>query len=90
MVAQLTKDQPLSGLEKAVWWTEYVIRHKGATHFKNPMTDLPFYQVYLMDVIGFILVILIFSAYIIYLLSIFLLKELKKLCYNRMKTKKSQ
>ena len=31
-ISILTKDQPIDPLENAVWWTEYVIRHKGAPH----------------------------------------------------------
>ncbi|KAG5898035.1 hypothetical protein JTB14_001746 [Gonioctena quinquepunctata] len=51
---ELSRDQPMTGLEKALWWTEYVLRHRGAPNFRNPMIDLPFYQYYLIDVIGFL------------------------------------
>lgn len=44
----------MTGLEKAVWWTEYVIRNKGAKHLRNPAADIPFYQYYLIDVISFL------------------------------------
>lgn len=44
----------MTGLEKAVWWTEYVIRNKGAKLLRNPIRDLPLYQYYFLDVIGFI------------------------------------
>lgn len=52
---QLALDAPMTGLEKAVWWTEYVIRNKGAKHLRNPAADIPFYQYYLIDVISFLL-----------------------------------
>lgn len=42
----------MSGLEKAVWWTEYVLRHKGAKYLRNPGRDLPYYQYFLLDVLG--------------------------------------
>ncbi|KAB0790863.1 hypothetical protein PPYR_14950 [Photinus pyralis] len=54
-LAQLARDQPMSGLEKAIWWTEYVIRHKGAKHLRSPLLDLPWYQYLLLDVIGALL-----------------------------------
>ncbi|KAJ8959699.1 hypothetical protein NQ318_021891 [Aromia moschata] len=58
---QLALDVPMTGLEKAIWWTEYVIRHKGAKHLRNPVADLPLYQYYLLDVIGFLLLIVFVS-----------------------------
>lgn len=49
----------MTGLEKAIWWIEYVIRNKGAKHLKNPAADLPSYQYYLIDVISFLFAVLI-------------------------------
>ncbi|KAF5302524.1 hypothetical protein FQR65_LT00896 [Abscondita terminalis] len=57
-LAELALDQPMTGLEKAIWWIEYVIRHNGTKHLKSPMLDLPFYQYYLLDVIGVFVVVL--------------------------------
>ncbi|KAF2902531.1 hypothetical protein ILUMI_03654 [Ignelater luminosus] len=54
-LAELAKDQPMTGLERAVWWTEYVLRHKGTKHLRSPALDIPSYQYYLLDVIGFCL-----------------------------------
>lgn len=48
---QLVYDEPMTSREKAVWWTEYVIRHKGAKHLKYPGRLVPFYQRYCFDVI---------------------------------------
>ncbi|KAF2893560.1 hypothetical protein ILUMI_12614 [Ignelater luminosus] len=62
-LADLASDQPMTGLEKAVWWTEYVIRHKGARHLRSPLLDIPSYQYYLLDVIGFCLGIIIVAIW---------------------------
>ncbi|XP_018561528.1 UDP-glucuronosyltransferase 2B7-like isoform X2 [Anoplophora glabripennis] len=72
-VKQLILDEPMSGLEKAVWWTEYVIRNKGAKHLRNPAADIPLYQYFLLDVIGFFLliVILIVTALLLALKKIY-------------------
>lgn len=51
-VAKLCEDQPMDGLEKAVWWIEYVTRHKGTKHLRSPLVDLPIYQLYYIDVLG--------------------------------------
>ncbi|KAL0810801.1 hypothetical protein ABMA28_010117 [Loxostege sticticalis] len=41
---QLMLDQPQSPLERAVWWTEYVIRHSGARHLRAPAANMPWHQ----------------------------------------------
>jgi len=35
-----------------VYWTEYVIRHKGAPHLRSAVLDLAWYQYLLLDVIA--------------------------------------
>jgi glucuronosyltransferase len=35
-----------------VFWTEYVIRHKGAPHMRSAVLDLAWYQYFLLDVIA--------------------------------------
>ncbi|XP_019755646.1 UDP-glycosyltransferase UGT5 isoform X1 [Dendroctonus ponderosae] len=62
---ELMKDQPQDGLDKAIWWIEYVIRHKGAKHLRSIAVDLPWWQYFLLDVFGFI-----FTVLLIFLLSV--------------------
>ncbi|XP_044264426.1 UDP-glycosyltransferase UGT4-like [Tribolium madens] len=50
-------DDPQTSLSKAVWWAEFVLRHRGAQHLRSPLADIPFYQYYLFDVIFFLLFI---------------------------------
>jgi glucuronosyltransferase len=45
-------DQPITPLEQAVYWTEYVIKHKGAPHLRSAVLDLAWYQYFLLDVIS--------------------------------------
>lgn len=47
-VASMIQDLPMKPLEQAVWWTEYVLRHKGAGHLKGP--QIPLWQYYYLDV----------------------------------------
>ncbi|XP_018561507.1 UDP-glucuronosyltransferase 2B7 [Anoplophora glabripennis] len=68
-VKQWVVDSPMTGLEKAVWWTEYVIRNKGAKHLRNPAADIPLYQYFLVDVIGF-LVLAISATFLLLFLFI--------------------
>lgn len=68
--ASIVLDQPMTGLEKAVWWTEYVIRHNGAHHLKNTGLNLPFYQRYLLDV-TFIITFTLFTFITIWVFIIY-------------------
>nr|QPA18396.1 UDP-gluconosyltransferase [Trialeurodes vaporariorum] len=65
-IAELFKDQPETSLEKALFWVEYVIRHKGAHHLKPASVKLSYYQYLLLDVIVFGIVSLSIVAYILY------------------------
>ncbi|KAJ8930795.1 hypothetical protein NQ314_016372 [Rhamnusium bicolor] len=76
-IADLILDQEMTGLEKAVWWTEYVLRHRGTDHFRDPSVDLPLYQYYLLDVICFVLTALLFTIYILYKTITLLWKTIK-------------
>ncbi|XP_058834328.1 UDP-glucosyltransferase 2-like [Topomyia yanbarensis] len=51
-LADLYRDRPMSPMDTAVFWTEYVIRHKGAKHMRYPGVDLNFWQRHLLDVIA--------------------------------------
>jgi glucuronosyltransferase len=41
----------MSPLDTAVYWVEYVIRHRGASHLRNVGADLSWYRYYLGDVV---------------------------------------
>ncbi|XP_058120497.1 UDP-glucosyltransferase 2-like [Anopheles ziemanni] len=51
-LGRLVRDQPMRPVEKAVWWTEYVIRHGGVDHFHYPAARMPFLQYHYYDVAG--------------------------------------
>lgn len=40
------------------YWTKYVIRHKGAPHLKSNGLNLMWYQYFLLDVIGVLLIVI--------------------------------
>ena len=74
------RDPPL---DRAVWWVEYVLRHKGAEFLKPHSVDLPWYQYHLLDVIAFILVIISLVAFIIIKCLMFCCKFV---CPRKLKT----
>lgn len=55
-------------MERAVWWTEYVLRHNGAKHLRSAAVDMPWYQYFLLDVIAFLLAVALIAFYLTYLI----------------------
>nr|XP_018905658.1 PREDICTED: UDP-glucuronosyltransferase 2B31-like [Bemisia tabaci]XP_018905659.1 PREDICTED: UDP-glucuronosyltransferase 2B31-like [Bemisia tabaci]XP_018905660.1 PREDICTED: UDP-glucuronosyltransferase 2B31-like [Bemisia tabaci] len=68
-IAKLYHDEPQSRLANAVFWVEYVIRHKGAHHLKPESVRMPYYQYLLLDVIAFLVAVLFLATYIAYYLA---------------------
>lgn len=54
--SQRYRDRPLSALDTAVFWIEYVIRHKGARHLKSDAAYMNILQKNSFDVIAFLVV----------------------------------
>ncbi|CAH1403021.1 unnamed protein product [Nezara viridula] len=80
--SKIFKDKPMSQLDKAVYWVEYVLRHNGAYHLRPGSLDLAWYQNCLLDVIALLIAIIIgFVAFFIY--------SLKLICKLFKKGKKS-
>ncbi|CAB1420915.1 unnamed protein product [Pleuronectes platessa] len=43
-LSRLHRDQPMKPLETALFWIEFVIRHKGAAHLRTESHRLPWYS----------------------------------------------
>ncbi|XP_046512510.1 UDP-glucuronosyltransferase 2C1-like [Equus quagga] len=54
-LSRIHHDQPVKPLDRAVFWIEFVMRHKGAKHLRPASYDLTWYQYHSLDVIGFLL-----------------------------------
>ncbi|XP_020494108.2 UDP-glucuronosyltransferase-like [Labrus bergylta] len=57
-MSEIHLDRPVQPLELAVFWTEFVMRHKGASHLRVAAHELNWIQYHCLDVIGFLLMIL--------------------------------
>lgn len=57
-------DRRIKPLDLAVYWTEYVIRHRRALHLKSAANQLRWYQYLLLDVILAALIIVFFTCYL--------------------------
>jgi len=71
----------MSPEQSAVYWTEYIIRHKGAPHLRSQALNLMWYQYFLLDVIAVMLICLFLVLFIIYkilkLLNVYVSKRLQ-------------
>ncbi|XP_012875574.1 PREDICTED: UDP-glucuronosyltransferase 2B15-like isoform X3 [Dipodomys ordii] len=54
-LSTIHQDQPMNPLDRAVFWIEFVMRHKGAKHLRPLSHNLTWYQYHSLDVIGFLL-----------------------------------
>ncbi|XP_051896177.1 UDP-glucuronosyltransferase 2C1-like [Pristis pectinata] len=81
-LSALHRDQPESPMERAVFWIEYVARHKGAGHLRSECYRLPWYVYYCVDVMIFLMSVLL-------LLTVLVVVTLKKLC-NIVRKKKQK
>uniref|UniRef100_G1TTR6 glucuronosyltransferase n=1 Tax=Oryctolagus cuniculus TaxID=9986 RepID=G1TTR6_RABIT len=54
-LSRIHHDQPMKPLDRAVFWIEFVTRHKGAKHLRVAAHDLTWLQYHSLDVIGFLL-----------------------------------
>ncbi|XP_060807676.1 UDP-glucosyltransferase 2 [Amyelois transitella] len=64
----LMYDQPQTPLEKAVWWTEYVLRH-GGRHLRSPAANLPWTVYYEIELLFYLLLFVIGARFLlVYLL----------------------
>lgn len=86
-IEKLMNDAPMKGIDKAVWWIEYVIRHKGAKHLRSPSMDIPWYQYLLLDVMAVILSTLLLLIFIIYKMLKISVKLYKMIFCKKDKTK---
>ncbi|KAJ8723942.1 hypothetical protein PYW07_007922 [Mythimna separata] len=57
-------DPHVSGPEKAIWWTEYLLRNGNARHLRSPAVGISFIQYYFLDIVFIVLMILLLSLYL--------------------------
>lgn len=58
------KDRPMTPLDTAVYWIEYVIRNRGANYMKNSGLRMSWIAYNMLDVYAFILLVVLSILYI--------------------------
>lgn len=56
-VSKLFRDRPMTPLQTAAFWIEYMIRHNGAKHLQSAAVFQNFFQQNSLDVIAFIAIV---------------------------------
>nr|XP_020505780.1 UDP-glucuronosyltransferase 2C1-like [Labrus bergylta]XP_020505782.1 UDP-glucuronosyltransferase 2C1-like [Labrus bergylta]XP_029136287.1 UDP-glucuronosyltransferase 2C1-like [Labrus bergylta] len=83
-MSRLHRDQPIAPMDQAVFWVEYVIRHKGAPHLRTEAYKMPWYSYYSLDVL-----LVLMTAATVLLLSTFAVFRFL-CCRQRRKSKTKQ
>lgn len=81
-LSALHTDRPVDPLDLSVYWTEYVMRHKGAKHLKSAVYELNWIQYYCLDVIALLSTMT--------LVFIVLIIKCLKLCFRKLSRKRKQ
>ncbi|ALC45675.1 Ugt35a [Drosophila busckii] len=68
------RDQPETALERAIWWTEHVMRHKGAPHLRAESRNLNWLQLHSLDTLAVLLAAPLLLLYALIRLSAGLLR----------------
>ncbi|NXD15129.1 UD2A2 glucuronosyltransferase, partial [Nothocercus nigrocapillus] len=63
-LSRIHHDQPMKPLERAVFWIEFVMRHKGAKHLRPASHHLTWYQYHCLDVLAFLFICIAIVVYI--------------------------
>ncbi|XP_054409584.1 UDP-glucuronosyltransferase 2B15 isoform X2 [Pongo abelii] len=77
-LSRIHHDQPMKPLDRAVFWIEFVMRHKGAKHLRVAAHDLTWIQYHSLDVIAFLLACMATVIFIITKCCLFCFQKLAK------------
>lgn len=83
-MSNLMRDEPIPATDLAVYWVEHVLRHGGAKHLRTLAREIPFYQLYLLDVWLFFALVVIATFFV---LRITIAWMIRKLTANNKKIK---
>ncbi|XP_068831382.1 UDP-glucuronosyltransferase 2B31-like isoform X3 [Capricornis sumatraensis] len=64
-LSTIQRDQPIKPLDRAVFWIEFVMRHKGAKYLRPAAHKLTWFQYHSLDVIGFLLACVAVAVFVI-------------------------
>ncbi|XP_012328831.2 UDP-glucuronosyltransferase 2A2 isoform X2 [Aotus nancymaae] len=78
-LSKIHHDQPVKPLDRAVFWIEFVMRHKGAKHLRPAAHNLTWFQYHSFDVIGFLLVCVTMAIFLVIQCCFFFFQKFGKI-----------
>ncbi|KAM3962193.1 UDP-glucosyltransferase 2-like [Aphomia sociella] len=63
-IRSIMSDLPHNALDRAVWWTEHVLRHRGAKHLRSPGANLSWAEFLELELIIYLLIGLLTMIFI--------------------------
>ncbi|KAL3289133.1 hypothetical protein HHI36_003571 [Cryptolaemus montrouzieri] len=88
--SSLFKNQPVKPLDNAIWWVEHIIEHKGGQHLRNVGMDLEWYQLYMVDIMLFFVVVITTILVISFFVTRWMMRKVFKLFSQNPKKVKKQ
>uniref|UniRef100_A0A1I8NDZ1 UDP-glucuronosyltransferase n=1 Tax=Musca domestica TaxID=7370 RepID=A0A1I8NDZ1_MUSDO len=58
-ISRIYHDQPMKPMDVAIYWTEYVLRHRGAAHLQTPAQKMSFIQKHSIDTVGVLIAVVV-------------------------------
>ncbi|XP_045120300.1 UDP-glycosyltransferase UGT5-like isoform X2 [Portunus trituberculatus] len=86
--SKIMHDQPMSPGDWASYWVDYVLRHQGAVHLRSPAAQIPWYQLYNVDVWAVVVTMTLLTLALISWVFCRVFLALARCCLGSRKTKK--
>ncbi|PZC70375.1 hypothetical protein B5X24_HaOG200300 [Helicoverpa armigera] len=71
----IVNDQPMTSLERGVWWTEHVLRHGGARHLRSPAANMSWTEYLELELVFTVLFFLLLILTTLALILLYLYKN---------------
>lgn len=82
-LSALHRDKPMRPMETALYWIEFVIRHKGASHLRTESYKMPWYTYHSVDVVCFLIAVFL-------MLTAIVVGSIRFICFRLCRKRKSK
>ncbi|KAH9634406.1 hypothetical protein HF086_000232 [Spodoptera exigua] len=82
-------DQPQPPLERAIWWTEHVLRHGGARHLRGPAANMSWTEYLELELVFTVLAVVLAITLVLFYLMYSIWKYLTNIINPSKKLKKN-